>query len=639
MIGFSGHALCLSARRGRRVFASLSILAIFVALVVALWGGNHSSARAGEPIKAEVKPIPAVGNPCARPKAGGIVQNPPDIYSNDGKLSVDLSYQTIASQQGPFYCFMTPDGMENPTLHLNPGDTLTINLTNNVPHQPNEFELDPPHCGAKVITDSSVNLHFHGLNVSPACHSDNVIRTMVNWGQVFTYTIKIPEDEPPGLYFYHPSVHGLIDDAMLGGATGVIVVEGIEQLHPEVAGLEHQILLVRDQNFPKAKARSLPDSTDPDCTGANNDLTINFIAVGCPAGPPAATIQMKAGPQQFWRVVNASGDDVIDLRLQYDGAAQTMKLLALDGTPLPKDSTVSTTDILLAPGNRAEFLVSPPDSTVRSAKLITLSVNDGPDGSNYPQRTLAAIEATTSAATPDGSTARAKASSTAATIGRRFAGLTEAPVTTTRRLYFSEDFPGNPGNLFNFFITVDGATPTSFFYDDAPVIVTYQGAIEEWTIENRSMEGHVFHIHPSHFIVESMDHFPLDVSRSYERNQLLDTIFVPGWNGSEPYPSVKLKMDFRRVDLGESLYHCHLSFHEDNRMIAAIEVTPSRIAAMMLQARNYLGSLRWRRGQPRTKPQEFAAWCVRGRIERRGESGSERAPASKPDPATTQPLR
>jgi len=50
---------------------------------------------------------------------------------------------------------------------------------------------------------------------------------------------------------------------------------------------------------------------------------------------------------------------------------------------------------------------------------------------------------------------------------------------------------------------------------------------------------------------------------------------VPYWSGSGPYPSVKVRMDFRGPDIGDFVYHCHILGHEDNGMMAIIRVLPN----------------------------------------------------------------
>ncbi len=53
---------------------------------------------------------------------------------------------------------------------------------------------------------------------------------------------------------------------------------------------------------------------------------------------------------------------------------------------------------------------------------------------------------------------------------------------------------------------------------------------------------------------------------------------VPFWKGKGPYPSVKVRMDFRGQDIGDFVYHCHILEHEDNGMMAIIRVLPATAA-------------------------------------------------------------
>lgn len=53
------------------------------------------------------------------------------------------------------------------------------------------------------------NIHFHGTNVTPVCGQDEVVHTLAQPGQKFDYTVQIPANEPPGLYWYHPHPHGI----------------------------------------------------------------------------------------------------------------------------------------------------------------------------------------------------------------------------------------------------------------------------------------------------------------------------------------------------------------------------------------------------------------------------------------------
>src|SRR5207253_10848591 len=122
------------------------------------------------------------------------------------------------------------------------------NMMTEAPGAPSEVMSNAQDvCGDATMMTTSVNMHFHGTNTSPKCHSDETIRTLINPGETFNYSLRIPNDEPPGLYRYHPHVHGFSSPAVQGGATGAIEVEGIANVQPAVAGLPERYLVLRDQ--------------------------------------------------------------------------------------------------------------------------------------------------------------------------------------------------------------------------------------------------------------------------------------------------------------------------------------------------------------------------------------------------------
>src|SRR5579863_1135638 len=213
-------------------------------------------------------------NPCPRFAAGINIPEPPNLFSREGRLTVALSYNSMPDPNGNTrYCFTTPDGTESPTLFVKPGDTLTVIVKNNLPAPASAASMAPVTnastvCGATSLDASSVNVHYHGTNTSPTCHSDEVIHTLINSGQSFTYNIMFPQDEPPGLYWYHPHVHGLAESAVQGGASGVIVVEGIQNVQPAVAGLPERILIIRDQ--------VVPGTPNPNNPPPSWDLSVNY---------------------------------------------------------------------------------------------------------------------------------------------------------------------------------------------------------------------------------------------------------------------------------------------------------------------------------------------------------------------------
>jgi FtsP/CotA-like multicopper oxidase with cupredoxin domain len=519
------------------------------------------------------------GTVCPRFAPGSVVLPPPDIYSQNGALNVQLNYFTRVDQDGrSLFCFQTPTGQEGPTLRLNPGDQLNILAANDVPEGTpvEQVSNSQNKCGDLEMYTSSLNIHYHGTTTSPACHQDQVIHTVINSGEQFQYSVNFPSYSASGLYWYHTHIHGIAEPTVQGGASGALIVSGIQNYQPAVAGLPERVLMVRDQ---PVAGTSTPGNT---CAGNNNvtpswDLDINYVplefnAANCTYTP--AVIEMQAGQQECWRVANAGADSILDIQVQIDGVAQPLQLVALDGVAInsqdgkQQGSTKTVTDILIAPAARAEFIVRAPERG-QSASFVTLNIDTGPDGDVDPTRTIAVIKTDNPTQLPrvPAVTQNAPAPMPAAQE------LGNQQPTVHRTLYFSEVLsdPSNPNSPTNFFITVDGATPQLFDPNNPPAIVTHQGAIEDWTIQNRALENHEFHFHQLHFLVESQSGF----SVPQEIGQFLDMVQIPySATGNPPYPSVTVRLDFRGVDIGDFVYHCHILGHEDGGMMAIIRVLP-----------------------------------------------------------------
>ena len=114
--------------------------AILRVLAIALLCGiSLVSASAQAPICPE-RPLP--GNP---------ITNPLDLYSQNGTLTVNLLMQNAVDPEGfMHYCYIymyQGQQIEAPTLRLNPGDTLVMNLTNNLvsPFDRNNKKIKPMH--------------------------------------------------------------------------------------------------------------------------------------------------------------------------------------------------------------------------------------------------------------------------------------------------------------------------------------------------------------------------------------------------------------------------------------------------------------------------------------------------------------
>jgi FtsP/CotA-like multicopper oxidase with cupredoxin domain len=521
----------------------------------------------------------AHGSTCPkRPVPGSVVNNPLGLYSANGVLTAAFTLRSeLTNYLEECYVYQSSSGaVEAPTLHLNPGDQLDLSLTNRLtylpPPPPTKRSAMPgmakmsdtakmpatsqgaathDPCDGGTMVATSTNIHFHGLNIPPACHQDEILNTDIeNTDPAFTYQFRVPLNDPPGMYWYHPHLHGETTLQVNGGAAGALIVDGMQNVKPQVAALPERVFIIRQQ------------FTNPNSWVAGPyQLTLNYQPASSPL--PSPIIQMQPGVREFWRVANASSQAFLTLALSFGDIQQPLEIIALDGVPVTSSSVV--TSIALPPAGRAEFIVTAPPAG-QAAIFQQLGFDTGPIGNPNGTQLLAVIQATSSAIEPPALPAAHPKD--AAAIPQRFAGLIAQTATAHRKIYFAEATNGSNGPT-EFFITVDGQTPKLFSMSDPPAITTTVGAVEDWNVENRTGETHAFHIHQIHFLFMAVN------GVAQADPQLRDTVVVPAWSGTGPYPSVSLRMDFRDPDIaGTFVFHCHVLDHEDAGMMQKIQVNP-----------------------------------------------------------------
>ena len=110
-----------------------------------------------------------------------------------------------------------------PAIYLRPGDTFLFNLKNDLPaDDPSCVEhgdINIPHCF------NTTNMHVHGLWVSPAGNSDNVLLSLKP-GASFTHEYNVPADHPAGTFWYHPHTHGSTALQVSSGMGGPLIIRG-----------------------------------------------------------------------------------------------------------------------------------------------------------------------------------------------------------------------------------------------------------------------------------------------------------------------------------------------------------------------------------------------------------------------------
>jgi suppressor of ftsI len=467
----------------------------------------------------------------SRGEPEGWHSNAPELRAKNHTLSLTLHAAIAGDGKNSFYFNGEPNA---PTLRLSPGDQLKITYVNDLPAKP------PEKCLAGPCMDMT-NLHFHGLTVSPDAPQDDVLTMLAMPGKKLRYTVQIPKDHPPGLYWYHTHPHGESYRQVLDGMSGAIVIEGIESYFPALIGLPERVLVLRGRSVGKdAQSAELKQRVDlsSDVCGAEHEPPEEIMTVN---GVVRPQIEIAPGERQFWRVVNASADRYVDLQLE----GQTFEIVAMDGMPIarndPDHRTRTADHVSLPPAGRLEAIVTGP-SAGAARRLISHCVNTGPDGDPNPAMVLADIVSRSAADSP------AKIASSL--LKPEFKSLDVAAEEKTAPQFtviFTEDKNG-------FYINGE-----KFVSDAAPMVRAKVGSYQHWKIVNATGELHPMHIHQVHFLPYAENDKPI------ADPVWLDTVNVP-YGGT-----VDVIMDFTDpVIKGMSVFHCHLLNHEDKGMMAKI---------------------------------------------------------------------
>jgi FtsP/CotA-like multicopper oxidase with cupredoxin domain len=216
-----------------------------------------------------------------------------------------------------------------PVIRVQPGSILNVEYKNELAAKSREECVGHPCM-------NMTNLHFHGLHVSPKAPQDDSLDMMASPGETLHYSVQVPPQQPPGLYWYHTHPHGESYVQDLDGMSGAIVVEGIERYVPQVLHMRERILVLRDLVLPSdtAERKSVMESVamqTTQCGTAPEDPERAFTV----NGSLRPQIDIAPGERQFWRIVNASPDRYADLELD----SESLDVVASDGMPMAYKDT------------------------------------------------------------------------------------------------------------------------------------------------------------------------------------------------------------------------------------------------------------------------------------------------------------
>ena len=481
-----------------------------------------------------------------------------------------------------------------PTIVTRPGAALRIRIRNSLtPYDSTGWTGDhniPHHL-------NTTNLHVHGLDVAPHLFqplgSSDPKAPMIHImpGQSFDYVFELPEDHPPGLFWYHPHSHGSTAVQAVSGMAGPLIVRGDIDEVPEIKAARDLVLAIQDIGlFPsetedgiwtyEPKQNAIWQTLQSNVTIYDPETKANVVQPNLKGGfttgdyaqrfyllngepffqethnntKPESPTPVQLAVQQFtmapgevvrFRILNGCSDNLMPIVV--DG--HEMHLIALDGVNFPAPRTIPVcTDttgngqVLMAPANRAEFLIragSPGRYAIReleqaqqflssSAKIIAEIVVEGPGKEMALPKALP-------------------------TPGRYYPLIDKVRRSCT--LEFAGIFPA----VQNPYVGLDFMINHALYREDTVQQNVALGDAEEWTLkvadhDHGGTEGHPFHIHVNHFEVISIG------GVKQAPGTIQDTVWIP--KNSE----VVIRMKFKQYR-GKSVYHCHILPHEDTGMM------------------------------------------------------------------------
>jgi FtsP/CotA-like multicopper oxidase with cupredoxin domain len=479
--------------------------------VLAMGGlGVVSTAVGGIGLWRELNPAVLV------PGTGESFSEPDVLRSGGGRLEVRLEAalgaHEVAGRRARTLGYN--GGIPGPTLRLRPGDTLRLDLVNRL--------------------EGLTNLHVHGMHVSPEANGDNIFLA-VEPGQAQQYEYRLPDDHPPGVYWYHPHHHGDVADQIFGGLYGVIIVE---DLADDLDADRERVMVVSDMTLDSSGALVTP-STMEQMRGREGELVLLN-------GQAAPRLEARAGERERWRIVNACTSRYLALDLP----GQNPQVVGRDGGRLSEAVTLG--DVVVAPGNRLDLVL---DLRKGSSELVAQPVDrggmmGGMRGSGGPRSggdgpvSLAGLEV------GDGD-GPGRGEIPPAPTPR---DLRKEEVAQHRSITFQMGMGGMMGG---------GGGPMSFTFDGLEFDVdridqqVRLGTVEEWTIGNDSPLDHPFHLH-----VWQMQLLEVD-GQQVSEPLWLDVVNVPARS------RVKVRVAFEDFG-GKTVYHCHILDHEDRGMMATV---------------------------------------------------------------------
>jgi FtsP/CotA-like multicopper oxidase with cupredoxin domain/peroxiredoxin len=512
--------------------------------------------------------------------AKGEFVEPDVVQSKGGELRVTLKAAYADNKIGadPVYLRAFNGKLVGPTLRVKRGDKLHITVKNAMPP-----ERWLPNMMNTLNSFNTMNMHYHGLHVSPNGISDNVL-IQIGPDETQEYEIDLPADHTPGTYWYHPHRHGSTAGDVASGMSGALIIAGGLDDIPEIKAAKDRVMVLNqipyiyksvtpplEKGVIEAKYANIIFGPG-DWGKLGRYTTINGVQL--------PVIRLRPGQIERWRLVDSGQREMIMLKIIPSpgpgGGAGPIPFheIAVDGLALGK--MVETPTIELWPGYRSDVLVQAP-TTAGEYLLIDDAVpaSNTISGENKPLNYVARIIVEGDAVAMPMPTNQQMAK-------LRLPSIKNEELTGTQTAKYGILLVGN-----SVVFTIDGK---SFDMETARQLKLND--VDEWTISSLNDVGlvtHPFHIHVNPFEVTSIMAPALDANK----NVIVSTSTIDGnghivstpklveqlkdgpvWRDTVKIPGGGyVKMRTRYTDfIGTFVQHCHILDHEDQGMMQLIDI-------------------------------------------------------------------
>ena len=431
-----------------------------------------------------------------------------------------------------------------PTLIMNKGDWVQVNLTNN-------------------LTDTTTT-HWHGFHI-PAIMDGGPHQT-IPAGTTWKPSFKV--DNNAGTYWYHPHLHEFTQEQLSYGAGGLIIIKDPEEAAlnlPRTYGVDDIPLALTSRRF------------------TNNQIVTTGSEYGDSMVVNGVLNAQVSLPKQYvrLRILNAEMERSYNLGVTTSaGADRTFYQIATDGGLV--NAPVALTRLVLAVGERAEILLDLTGDTVGTSFDVKAynsgQANDFPGGepattgqfgSALNNTTFNILHVNVVAATANPVTTRP-------TTLKTNTFWTDTDVTRNRTLTITNGFPGT-GLPFSF----DNLVYSPTFINQTLNL----NAVEKWTITNTSGFSHSFHIHDIQFNLMTRTGGNNAGIKAYEQGWK-DVLFI----GQNQTVTFIAKFDGFASNTNPFMYHCHFPSHEDDGLMGQFVVVNNAVEDLAIASATRRGS-------------------------------------------------